>query len=120
MRGNKKSLSVLILAETVAVGSSVEQAVSAFGHTPDWWTYENAAHIQRKLAAGVWDLVFIEVCAALHDLAIPSIAFSSMKLRLLFDDARVVIIAAGKAGADVSREAEWLLNTLPRVVRHAA
>jgi hypothetical protein len=120
MSGNKKSLSVLILAETAAVGSSVEQVVSVLGHSPDWRTYESAADMQRKVATGVWDLVVIEGCEAVEDLKIPLIAFSSMKLRLLFEDARVVIIATGRAGADVSGDAESLLNALSRVVRHAA
>jgi hypothetical protein len=120
MSGNKKSLSVLILAETAAVGSSVEQAVSVFGHRPDWRTYEGAGDIRRKLATGVWDLVIVEGCEALEALKVPSIAFSAMMLRLLFEDARAVILATGRAGADVSRDAEWLLKALSRVVRHAA
>jgi hypothetical protein len=120
MKDKREQLSVLILTDMIDIGSCIEDAVTMLGHKPDWNSYARVSDIQSAVEIRAWDLVVIEGCHCLENLAISSIDLSPMKLRLLCEDGRIAIIAARTMDTHLSPEAEWLVIALSRLLRHIA
>ena len=113
----RNPLSVLVLTDDGETALCLKQAVVQLGHkieSHDTWSPEA---IRIHLTSTPWDVVVIECPRAFGDCSFDVVDLASVKLRLLLAESdRVAIIAAGRPGSTLCRDAEWLVHALGRIV----
>ncbi len=113
----RNALSVLVLTEDNETALCLAQAIIRLGHKIESHASRSPEAIRRHLTSTLWDVAVIECPRAIGDCNFDIIDLSSLKLRLLLNESdRVAIIAAGRPGSTLRRDAEWLVHALGRIV----
>lgn len=115
-----RPLRVLVVTDADEVAHALEQASFRLGHTSKWKTYTDIEEILDAVESESWDIAVIEAAIAVERFVVPVFERAAIKLRLLLDSDRVGIIVAGAGNQAVSRDSEWLVHMLGRLLWHLA